>query len=186
MSFTVLAVAILGAAGALGATGTAAAAGALELEVTPSTDELRSGESVALIAEVRNPGGDTLTGVRVAGDTAPGDLTLLGARADRGVFDPASSTWFVGDLDPGASAVLELFARTGRPGSTEVVLLASADAPAQAVGAASANVVVTEAASEPVGGDLSLASGLLVTAGGALVVLAGLVHLRNRRAVAAG
>jgi hypothetical protein len=112
------------------------------------------------------------------------DLTsLLGTRTDNGVFGPATSTWFIERIEAGGTATLELFARAEGTGIARVALLAAADDPMGTVGTAETSLEVTSWAATA-GDDRSAAgvtASMLLTAGGVLVVAAGLLNLNRRR-----
>jgi len=178
----VLGTGTVGAPHAAGSTSSAVTGvGGLVVRVIPSTARVGVGDAVAFVAEITNTGGVELRGVRMAGDTADDGLSLLGARTDTGVFDPASVTWFVDSVAPGGSATLELFARANTTGTPGVVLLVATDEPERLVGTATASVEVVDPTGATAPTNLGFPAALLLTAGGALVMLAAVLYLRSRR-----
>lgn len=152
------------------------------VRVTPSSTRARLGETIAFVAVVTNDTPAELVGLRVVSETDDEVTSLLGTRTDNGVFDPVTSTWFVERIEAGGTATLELYARAEGPGTARVTLLAAAE-PTGAAGTAETTVEVTTWAADP-GEDRSqvgVTAGLLLTVGGTLVAVAGLLHLRQRR-----
>lgn len=159
------------------------AAGNAILRVTPSATQIRVGETLAFVAEVTNTTASDLVGLRAASDTSDEVASLLGARTDLGVFDPVTATWFIDRIPPGSTATLEIFARADASGTAEIVLLAAADEPAGTLGSVNSSVeVLSESAdTEETGSTPGFTAGVLLTAGGALIAVAGLLHLHRRR-----
>ena len=152
------------------------------LRLTPSTPQVRIGETVAFVAEVTNPTASDIVGVRIASDTTGDVASLLGARADRGVFDPATATWFIERVAPGDSATLEIFARADATGTARLALLAAAEEPQGTVGTADTSVEILSWRARPADRqiELGVTAGVLLTLGGVLIV-AGLIYLNRRR-----
>ena len=152
------------------------------LRLTPSTTQVRLGETVAFVAEITNPTASDLVGVRIASDTDGDVASLLGARTNSGVFDPATATWFIERVAPGDSATLEIFARADATGTARLALLVAADEPQGTVGTADTSVEVLTWRARPTGQriELGVTAGVLLTLGGILIV-AGLVYLNRRR-----
>ena len=158
-----------------------AAEGLATLELTPSSTQVGVGENLAFIAAVTNTTGTDLVGLRVAGEATDGVVSLLGARASSGVFDPAASTWFVDRVEPGGSATLEIFARAETTGTARLALLAAAEEPAGTLRATETSIVVVEGTGVGTPNRPGDTAAMLVTTGGALVAVAGLIYLNRRR-----
>ena len=103
-----------------------AAFAAPDIEVLKSTNNSfpSSGEPVEFTVQATNIGDELATDVLVV-EQLPAELVIpdgTAAFAGTGSYDPASGEWFIGDLEPGASAVLVVPALVSEPAPPDCIV----------------------------------------------------------------
>ena len=79
----------------------------LEVIKTANVEKVKVGDKIVWTITVINHGPGVAKNVRVA-DVAMGDIEYVSSGASKGLFDPVSGIWIIGDMENGESAVLTL------------------------------------------------------------------------------
>jgi uncharacterized repeat protein (TIGR01451 family) len=79
----------------------------LELTKVANASEVRVDDSVSFLITVINHGPDTAVNARVY-DPMPEGLNVTGYKLSKGVYDPETGIWLIGDLKRGEKAYLEI------------------------------------------------------------------------------
>ncbi|WP_407422673.1 hypothetical protein, partial [Methanobrevibacter sp.] len=79
----------------------------LEIVKKANVEKVKVGDKIVWTITVINHGPGVAKNVRVA-DVAMGDIEYISSGASKGLFDPVSGIWIIGDMENGESAVLTL------------------------------------------------------------------------------